>query len=157
MSENKEPGFFSRNYNKFVPRWSRNNFDNFAGMGGVASKGIFLRVAVHNLKRLLNREQEAETFDEAVRRHGLTKADLEVKRRLFVSRSRTYYCIGFGAILPLLYISSSYNFGMVLCSLCFFVWAIYSGLLQAYRAWQIKHRSLAGFIPWLKSSENWIV
>lgn len=157
MSENKEPGLFSRTYNKFVPKWSRNNFDNFAGMGGVASKGIFLRVAIHNLKRIANQKTKAESFEEAVRRHGLTDADLEIKRRLFVSRSRTYYLIGFLGTLPLVYISSSYNFGMLLCALCFFFWATYSGLLQSYRAWQIQKRTLSGFLPWLKDPANWIV
>jgi hypothetical protein len=133
----------------------RNSLSNVTGS---ESRRALTNSIRDNFARLTGtRESRSETFEEAVRRLGLSEADLRERLAQFVIMSRLLYGAAAATLVLSLHYASNGFILAVLSCLCV------AGLLACYaipnamRAWQIKNRRMCAFADWARDAGNWLV
>lgn len=139
-----------------IPAWARNSLANVTGSVG-RRRGSVAKSAFRDVRELYDtRGVRRETFDQAMRRMGLSEWSLVRRRRELLLISRAYYL---AAVVMLL--ASAY-FSWTECDLR--AWSTLSlasvGLAHAislaFRVWQIDRRELASFSKFIKHWGSWI-
>lgn len=103
----------------------------------------------------IKNNRRVESFDDAMKRLGLTENDIQVRYGNLCMASRIMYAGGGGAMLFMLYAGWQGSIFQFVSSICIASVCFVSGAANAFRAWQIERRELGGFETWLQSPGDW--
>ena len=124
-------------------------------------RGSVISVAWQNVKdtwlRTRERNAKRETFQQAIKRLGLTPQILATRRQELCVGSRLCY---FSATLILLYSMFHAYHGNIfggISGVLIFIAGSFCGFARAFRAWQIDTKRFGSFIEFVSTPEAWFI
>lgn len=142
-----------------LTRWFRGLGHDFAHqVWGTAHRAIYRDVSQTLLAVTRKPEaRESEAFEDAVRRRGLSAADLATSFRAFRAGHLALYFVGMVLLAYSLVCFRDFGFLVGMPAAMLSLLALIAGYLQGFRAWQIQNRNLIRLEDAVRNASTYLI